>query len=303
MYSFTEYLSIKFLLNSISVLVLKTVNAVFELIILYLTYSEKIKLVIAWTNFNNVSVFNKVLVFIFIGDNHERFFLWLNAIFSVNISLFMNKFLLSLVFLLIITSCQQQPQQIVYSASQEEAILDNMITRRSIRKYTNQQVAKEDLYKIMKSAMYAPSANNKQPWQVRVIQNQDILEEINRRFIDWAKGRTLNGHTGRYNEPNFSIIHGAPSLVIIARDKNNPYSAMDCGILLQNILLSAHALNLGTCPLGAMAPSMNVEENKDLLQLLNIPEGYEVAVNVALGYPDEQPQVPKRYAEQLKIIE
>lgn len=216
----------------------------------------------------------------------------------------MKKIGVFIVLFIIVSSCSEAPvEQVVYDGSQGEAILDNMLTRRSIRNYTTEQVNKEQLNQIMKSAMFAPSANNKQPWEVRVVQNQEVLQEINKRFIQWAQGRTLNGRTNRYNEPGFSIFHEAPTLIVIARDKSNNYSFMDCGIILQNVLLSAHAINLGTCPLGAMVPAMNAEQNRDILNLLNIPEGYEVAVNVALGYPNEQPDAPKRDAFKLKIIE
>ncbi|WP_338731486.1 nitroreductase family protein [Mangrovimonas cancribranchiae] len=212
------------------------------------------------------------------------------------------KRLLYIFLLITFLSCDKAPSKVYYTEPNSEAIMDNILTRRSIRKYTSQQVSTAKLEQIMKSAMYAPSANNKQPWEVRIVQNPELLEEINKRFIDWAQGKTLNGRTNQYNEPGFSIFHDAPTLIVIARDKNNPYSNLDCGIILQNILLSAHALNLGTCPLGAMVPSMNSKKNKDILELLNIPEDYEVSVNVALGYPDEVPKAPKRNPERLRIV-
>lgn len=213
------------------------------------------------------------------------------------------KYLFVLLSVFCLFSCDQKPTQVVYSESNEDAILNNMLTRRSIRSYSEEQVGKDQLDKIMKSAIFAPSANNKQPWEVRIVQNPEVLAEINQRFIDWAQGRKLNGRTAHYNEPGFSIFHHAPTLIVIARDSNNPYSAMDSGIILQNILLSAHALKLGTCPLGAMVPSMNLSKNKDILELLNIPEGYEVAVNIALGYPENIPTAPERNPSKVKIIE
>ena len=73
---------------------------------------------------------------------------------------------------------------------------------------------------------------------------------------------------------------------------------MDCGIALQNILLSSKALGLGT-----LVPILNLEENSDLLELINIPEGYEVAINIALGYPAENPDAPERYSDKVKIID
>lgn len=203
-----------------------------------------------------------------------------------------------------IFSCEEKPvEKITYSGNQREAIINNILTRRSIRKYTDEQVSKSQLDTVMKSALFAPSALNKQPWEVRVIQNQELLTEINNRFLNYAEGKEFQGSAAHYREPGFSIFHGAPTLIVIARDKSSSISYLDCGILLQNILLSAHAIDLGTCPLGTLVPVLNREENQDILDLLKIPEGYEVAINVALGYPDEQPVAPKRYPERLKIIE
>lgn len=213
------------------------------------------------------------------------------------------KMILLLAGVLLLTACKEESVRPLYSEAEGRAVLENIVTRRSVRKYKKEQVSKDILTDIMSSAMYAPSANNKQPWEVRVVQNQELLNEINQRFINWAQGKKLNGHTGQYNDPGFSIFYDAPTLIVIARDKSNTYSQIDVGIILQNILLSAHALNLGSCPLGAMTPSMNTEANKDILKLLNIPDGYEVTVNVALGYADEHPVAPDRNPDRLKIIE
>eukprot|EP01090_Pellita_catalonica_P012059 TRINITY_DN253_c0_g1_i4.p2 TRINITY_DN253_c0_g1~~TRINITY_DN253_c0_g1_i4.p2 ORF type:complete len:216 (-),score=24.90 TRINITY_DN253_c0_g1_i4:489-1136(-) len=215
----------------------------------------------------------------------------------------MKKFLF-LALSIALFSCKEKPvEKTTYSGSQREAIIDNILTRRSIRKYTDQQVSKAQLDTVMKSALFAPSALNKQPWEVRVIQNQELLTEINNRFLNYAQGKEFQGSAARYREPGFSIFHSAPTLIVIARNKSSNISYLDSGIILQNILLSAHAIDLGTCPLGTLVPILNLEENKDILELLNIPEGFEVAINVALGYPDEQPVAPKRYPDRIKIIE
>ncbi|GLB50431.1 nitroreductase [Neptunitalea lumnitzerae] len=216
----------------------------------------------------------------------------------------MKKLFILLISAIIISACSEKPvEKVTYNGTQKEAILNNILTRRSIRKYTDQQVSKELLDTIMKSAIFAPSALNKQPWEVRVIQNKEVLTEINNRFLKYAEGKEFQGSASRWREPSFSIFHNSPTLIVIARDSSNSYSMLDCGIILQNILLSAHAMDLGTCPIGSLVPVLTLPENKDILELLNIPEGYEVAINVALGYPAEQPTAPKRYAERVKIIE
>lgn len=204
----------------------------------------------------------------------------------------------------ILVGCKQAaPPTVVYSKTQKDAILDNILTRRAVRKYKDRAVSKEQIDTLMKCAIFAPSALNKQPWEIRAVRKPEVLREINNRFLKYAEGKTFKGSAAHYKEPGFSIFHQAPVLIIIARDKKNDYSMMDCGSAMQNILLSAHALGLGTCPIGSLVPVLNLPENKDLLQLLNIPKDYEVAINVALGYADEQPTAPQRYPDRVKIIE
>jgi len=193
-------------------------------------------------------------------------------------------------------------ERVVYEGEGKDAIINNILNRRAIRKYTEQQVNPQDLDTILKCAIYAPSALNKQPWEIRVVQNPSILKEINDRFLKYAQGKEFQGSAARYREPGFSIFHSAPTLIVIAGDKSSPYAKLDVGLAMQNILLSADALGLGTCPLGSLVPVLNLPENMDLLTLLNIPEDYEATINVALGYPAESPTPPIRYSDKVKII-
>lgn len=215
----------------------------------------------------------------------------------------MKTLLLSGFIALSLLSCKEnETPKTYYTGSATNAILDNMLTRRSVRKYTEQPISQEQIDTIMKSAIFAPSAKNLQPWEIRVIQNPKILAEINQRFLNYAEGKELQGNASKYKEPGFNVFYNAPTLIVIAVDKSNPTAKLDAGISLQNILLSAHAMNLGTCPLGSLVSALNLPENQDLIKLLNIPEGYEVGINVALGYPAENPKAPIRYTEKVKII-
>lgn len=195
----------------------------------------------------------------------------------------------------LLTSCKEDVSIKVYDGNNKSAILDNMLSRRSVRKYTTQQVSKEKIDTIMRYSIYAPSAYNKQPWEVRVVQNKLWLAEINKRY--------LNTQEKGNKDPDFNIFHNSPTLIVIARDKNSVTSALDCGIILQNILLSAHGIGLGTCPLVLMVPTLNLPENKDLLKALNIPDDYEAVVCISLGYAAENPLMKPRNPERIKIIE
>lgn len=215
----------------------------------------------------------------------------------------MKKLFLSGLILIGLFSCSEpKVEQVIYEGSDREAIISNILNRRAIRKYTNQQVSQEQLDTILKSAIYAPSTLNKQAWEIRAVQNPRIIEEINKRFLAFAQGKEFQGSAARYREPGFSISHNAPTLIVIATEKGLAHAKLDAGIALQNILLSSNALGLGTCPLGTLVHILNLPENADLLKLMNIPENHEVTINIALGYAAESPKAPIRFSDKVKII-
>lgn len=212
-------------------------------------------------------------------------------------------FLITLVLialLLFVLYSRPQVTQVVYSASQQEAIIDNILTRRAIRQYKPEQVPTEKLDIILKSAIYAPSATDAQPWEIRAIQNPQILKEINERYVKQARIDKPDNENLRALD--YSIFYNAPTLIVIAVNKDSATRSMDAGTLLQNVLLSAHALGFGSTPLSGLAADLNQDRNKDLLKLLNIPENYEVAIGVALGYPNEAPVAKMKHADRVQII-
>lgn len=200
-------------------------------------------------------------------------------------------------------SCSNQEEKNTHSLQAQNEVIQTILTRRSIRKYTEQQISRALLDTVMKCAIYAPSGLNKQSWEIRVVQNPILLNKINERFLEYAKGKKLQGSAARANEPGFSVFHHAPTLIIVGKDKSNPYSQLDIGFMSQNVLLSSHALGWGSCPVGTLVPVLNKPENADLLAPLNLPGTHDIALTIALGYPDENPIVQKRYAEKVKIIE
>lgn len=183
----------------------------------------------------------------------------------------------------------------------DNAVINNILTRRSIRKYKSKQITDNVLEQILNSGINAPSALNKQPWQIRVIQDKNTLSEINRIFVDWAKGKQLPGSAARAQEDGFSVFHNAPTLLIIAADADNHYSEGDCGMLTQNILLAAHSLDIGTCVIGSIATIVNESETL-MKDILSIPDNYKVIFGIAMGYADETPQAKYRDRQNVKFL-
>lgn len=182
---------------------------------------------------------------------------------------------------------------------QENQVVKTIMDRRSVRAYQTEQIKQEQLDTILQCAINAPSALNKQSWEVRVIQNADLLARINQSFVDKAKGKELQGSASRAQEPGFSVYHGSPTLIIVAKDKSNAYSPVDCGLLAQNILLSAESMNIGTCVVGNMAGILNDPESKHFLEEIKMPETHDVVFGIAIGYKAETPDTKPRDANKI----
>lgn len=214
----------------------------------------------------------------------------------------MKKIFMALVACAMLVACNNEKKEAVVEKDQKNEVVEAILNRRSIRVYKPEQIKPEELNTILKSGMYAPSALNKQSWEVRVIQNADLLGRINASFVEKAKGKSLQGSAARAQEPGFSVFHNAPTLIVVAKTKDNPYSAVDCGLFAQNILLSAESLNIGTCVIGNTASILNDPDSKEFLKEINMPDTHEVVFGIAVGYKNESPTAPARDEKKIEII-
>ncbi len=158
--------------------------------------------------------------------------------------------------------------------------MNSIFTRRSIRKYTNAVVSKDDITYLLKAAMAAPSAGNQQPWQFIVIQDRNILNEI------------PNFH------PYSKMLLEAPLAIVVCGDvsveKHKGMWVQDCSAATQNILLAAESKNLGAVWLGVYPSEERVNQVK---KLLNLPEEIIPLSIIAVGHPAEQKEPADRYDE------
>lgn len=216
----------------------------------------------------------------------------------------MKKLLLLFVGALFFISCQEAKKETMTTTAPEHKneVVEAIKNRRSIRSYKPEQIDQAQLDTIIDCGINAPSALNKQTWEVRVIQNADLLKRINDSFVEKAKGKDLKGSASRSQEPGFSVFHGAPTLIIVGREKNNSTSFVDCGLLAQNILLSAESMNIGTCTIGNMASILNDPDAKEFLKEINMPDTHEVAFGIAIGYKNESPEAKPRDASKVEYI-
>lgn len=164
-------------------------------------------------------------------------------------------------------------------------VIENIMSRRSIRQYKAEPVDRETLMTIMECGVNAPNGQNKQSWEVRIVDKAELLKEMSE-----AMGKSHGD-----NEFAKGCFRGAPVMVFIARDLSYDFSAYDCGLLAENIMLSAWSLGVGSICLGSPVRFLTDNElSKPYIDKLGFSEGYELCLCVGLGYPDETPEAKPR---------
>lgn len=172
------------------------------------------------------------------------------------------------------------------------AVIENIMSRRSIRKYKNEPVAREVMEEIALCGINAPNGQNKQSWEVRIVDNPEFQNEI-KAVMAAAGGERAAG-----------CFYNAPVWVFIARDNGYDFSTIDCGLLAENMMLSAHSLGVGSVCLGSPVRFILTSPEKDkVLSKLGFSEGYELCLCIGFGYPDEAPKAKLRDINKVKFVE
>ena len=156
--------------------------------------------------------------------------------------------------------------------------MDAILSRRSIRRYTDQSVSDETIKELLEAAMSAPSAGNEQPWHFLVIRERQILNEI-----------------PKYHQYSH-MLKDAPVAIMVCGDerlnKYEGYWVQDCSAATENILIAAQAKGLGAVWLGVFPIEDRVIA---LRKLMNIPEEVTPVSIISIGYPAEEKPPSGRY--------
>jgi nitroreductase len=144
--------------------------------------------------------------------------------------------------------------------------IEAILSRRSIRKYTDQKISAKLVRELLRAAMSAPSANNSQPWHFVVIEDRQILDRI----------PAFHAYS--------SMLYFAPMALAVCGDSqaSSLYWVQDCSAATENILLAAHASGLGAVWLGIYPIKERVHS---LQELLALPENVIPLSLISLGYP------------------
>ena len=186
-------------------------------------------------------------------------------------------------------SCAQNEQN---KHDMNNKVIEAIMSRRTIRKYKPEPIERELLEKIIECGINAPSALNRQSWEIRVVETPESLAEI--------KDALVAANPDKDPAEVRSCFREATTVLFIANDVDFVFSPIDCGIFCQNIMLSAHSLGIGSVCLGRPIPFLvNCPE---VLSKLDFSEGYRPVICVGLGYANESPAAKPRDPSKVRYI-
>jgi len=163
---------------------------------------------------------------------------------------------------------------------EENKKLNFIFSRRSIRSFKNKEVDSESIELLLAAAMSAPSCYSKDPWRFIVVRNKKTLAAI---------AECL---------PNGKMLPSAGAGIVVCGDMEAVHDRLlsfliqDCSAAVENILLAAHALELGACWLGVHPRQERISH---ITKVLSLPESVVPVACIAVGYPAEHKQARTRY--------
>nr|WP_303156338.1 nitroreductase family protein [uncultured Prevotella sp.] len=170
------------------------------------------------------------------------------------------------------------------SVNAEQAVLDNIATRTSVRDYEARPVEKEKIEKMLRAAMAAPTAMNKQPWHFVVVDQRNVLD-------------ALAGAN-----PYAKMLKKAPLAIVVCGNTDKmiegggrDFWIQDASAATENLLLAAHAMGLGAVWTGAY-PSE--ERCISINKVLSLSDNLIPLNMIVVGYPAEQPQPKQKFKEE-----
>jgi len=165
-------------------------------------------------------------------------------------------------------------------------VIKTIKSRRSIRKYQPKPLKDAELKIILEAATYAPSAHNDQPWHFTVVRNRKLIDRISLKSKELMALQKTDWIKAMGNNKSFHLFYNAPVVIVVSMRKAAVAPLVDCSAAIENLLLAAESLDIGSCWIGLARYYFSL---KDELPRLKLPENYEPCYAVALGYKAQRP--------------
>jgi len=164
--------------------------------------------------------------------------------------------------------------------------------RRSVRRFTSEQLSNKALNAILEAGLYAPSAHNQQPWHFTVVQSKELIDALSR-DTKIALGKSKDERTRSLStKEKFHVFYEAPTLIVVSGKEDALMPTTDCAAAAQNMLLAAESIGIGGCWNGFVGALFYDEAGEAYKESLNIPEGYQPYYALTFGHSDSGQQTP-----------
>ena len=188
----------------------------------------------------------------------------------------------------------------VTESQKKSGVIDAIEARRSIRAYKDTPVEREKLELLAKCGVMAPSAMNRQEWEIRIVDSKEWIDGCTAAYLKTVEGTDK----AKYMlTPTFkNIFRNAPAVIFVAAPEGL-FAGENIGCLAENVMLAATELGLGSCFLGSVQMMFAEPAMSEYAASLGFSDGYRMRYALAIGYPDEQPEAKPRDMSKIRFVE
>ena len=172
------------------------------------------------------------------------------------------------------------------------AVLENIVTRRSIRKYKPDLPAQEDIDTIIQAGLAAANGMGKQASIIVAVTNREVRDRLSR----------INSKIGGW-KPDFDPFYGAPAVLVVLSAKDWRNRVYDGSLVIGNMMLAAHSLGIGSCWIHRAKEEFELPEWQQWLKSLGVEGEWEGIGHCILGYPEgEIPKAAPRHPHRVFYV-
>jgi len=165
------------------------------------------------------------------------------------------------------------------------AIVTEINKRKSVRSYLDKPVSTEDLAAIVEAGRWAPNSG---PFTISVISKAELIQRISDLTLEHMKTKGSDFHKQRAALPGYEPLYGAPALIIVSGPADAPNTVINAAVVVENMLLQATALGLGSCFIKSISAVLNNPQNQALAEEAGIPAGSTMGCGLIVGYTDDE---------------
>ena len=171
-------------------------------------------------------------------------------------------------------------------------VMQCILSRRSIRRFTDKDIPANILEMILKAGYQAPTGHNMQSWKFTVLTKQEDIERL----------KEVARIAAEANKVNFYGFENPKVLILVSNDDRNHNGCQDCSCAAENMMLAAASYGIGSVWLNSLRTLRHKSPVEEVLDSFNVPANHTVWASVALGYATHQGQQIKRKTDVIEYI-